>query len=150
MAVCRDPSALLAPLRVRVAKLLARMIARGHKSKLHETLRSEGRSQALVAAGKSRAKGPSMHCYGVAADIICARHAWGCEAVGCKHYDVLGEEAAALGLTWGGDWDGDGVTREQREHDLPHVQAVPLSLQDEVRAAASADELLTVVTRAFS
>lgn len=150
MPVCNDPAKLLAPFRARVEKLLVRMSERGQKSKLHETYRSPERAQAMVDAGKSRARGgKSMHCYGAAADVICARHGWVCEKVGCKHYTVLGEEAEALGLTWGGNWDGDNVTREQREHDLPHVQAVTISQQDELRAASSEAARLAIVTRAL-
>jgi len=25
-------------------------------------------------------------------------------------------------LRWGGDWDGDGIMRDQRFHDLPHLE----------------------------
>jgi hypothetical protein len=110
------------------------------KPRLFETYRSPKRAQELVEAGKSRARGGlSMHCYGMAADIICAEHFWSCEQHGCQFYVALGREARALGMTWGGDWDDDGITREQREHDLPHVQAVPITAQAAVRRAKPAE-----------
>lgn len=131
-----SPSALVPPFRAAVAALADRLSAAKFKPRLFETHRSPKRAQELVEAGKSRARGGlSMHCYGMAADIVCADHLWSCEKHGCGFYDALGREARALGMTWGGDWDDDGVTREQREHDLPHVQAVPLSAQGEVRRA---------------
>jgi hypothetical protein len=132
---------LLPPMRRAVEELIVRMRARGYESVVHETRRSRVRSAELVTAGVSRAKGPSMHCFDIAADLPCAEHFWSCEEKGCDYYVVLGEEAAKLGLTWGGDWDGDGVTREQREHDLPHVQGVPATaaIQDRVRASSPAE-----------
>lgn len=120
-----------------VATLLKRMEAAGYHPRVHETYRTPERSGALVAAGKSRAKGPSMHCYRIAVDVICDEHRWDCEKLGCGFYTRLGAEYEKLGITWGGNWDGDGVTREQREHDLPHGQGVPAgpAIQDRVRAA---------------
>lgn len=134
-----SPSALVPPFRAAVTTLADRLSAAKFKPRLFETYRSPKRAQQLVEAGKSRAKGGlSMHCYGVAADIICAEHLWSCEKHGCGFFEALGREAKALGMTWGGDWDGDGVTREQREHDLPHVQAVPITAQAAVRRATPA------------
>lgn len=133
---------LLPPMRRVVEELIVRMRARGFTVVVHETRRSKERSAKLVEAGVSRAKGPSMHCYDIAADLICGDHGWACEEdYGCDYYVALGEEAAKLGLTWGGNWDGDGVTREQREHDLPHVQGVPATaaIQDRVRASSPAE-----------
>lgn len=131
-----SPSALVPPFRAAVTSLADRLRASKLQPRLFETYRSPKRAQELVEAGKSRARGGlSMHCYGMAADIICAEHLWGCEAHGCGFYEALGREARALGMTWGGDWDGDGITREQREHDLPHVQAIPIEAQAAVRRA---------------
>jgi hypothetical protein len=134
-----DPTELLPPFRRAVEQLFTAMRAAGHEPVLHETYRSPERSKALVAAGTSRVVGLSMHCFRIAADVICAKHQWSCEEHGCAFYRQLGLHAARLGLTWGGDWDGDGVTREQREHDLPHVQGVPMALQQRVRRSSVAD-----------
>lgn len=131
-----SPVSLVPPFRGAVATLMDRLGAAKFKPRLFETYRSPKRAQELVEAGVSRAKGGlSMHCFGMAADIICADHLWSCEKRACGFYEALGREAKALGMTWGGDWDGDGVTREQREHDLPHVQAVPIAAQAAVRRA---------------
>lgn len=131
-----SPSALVPPFRAAVTTLAERLRAAKFQPRLFETYRSPKRAQELVAAGKSRAKGgKSMHCYGMAADIICAEHLWYCEKHGCKFFETLGREAAKLGMTWGGDWDDDGITREQREHDLPHVQCIPITAQAAVRRA---------------
>jgi hypothetical protein len=136
-----SPAGLVPAFRAAVTALAERLRAAGYKPRLFETYRSPKRAQELVAAGKSRAKGGlSMHCYGMAADIICSVHLWSCAEHGCGFYEALGAEARKLGMTWGGDWDGDGVTREQREHDLPHVQAVPIDAQAAVRRAKP-DEL---------
>ncbi|HYC44490.1 MAG TPA: M15 family metallopeptidase [Burkholderiales bacterium] len=145
-----DPAELLPPFRRAVEQLLERMRARGFSPTLHETYRTPERSKALVKAGTSRVHGLSMHCYRIAADVICGAHGWDCEKNGCTFYTRLGFEASRLGLTWGGNWDGDGVTREQREHDLPHVQGVPLAVQNRVRQAPVADleELLSEYLRA--
>lgn len=134
-----DPAELLPAFRDVVEQLLERMRREGYKPVLHETYRTPERSKQLVASGTSRVAGLSMHCYRIAADVICGVHQWSCEEKGCGYYRRLGIEAARLGLTWGGNWDGDGITREQREHDLPHVQAVPLAVQQRVRRSTLPD-----------
>jgi hypothetical protein len=135
-----SPVSLVPPFRDALATLVARLSAAKLKPRVFETYRSPKRAQELVAAGKSRARGGlSMHCYGLAADVICADHLWSCEKHGCGFYEALGREARALGMTWGGDWDDDGITREQREHDLPHVQAIPISAQATARKSGPKD-----------
>lgn len=144
-----DLDALMLPFRARVVALLGRLAALDFRPLLWETYRSPERAQLLVREGKSLARGGlSMHCYGVAADIICAEHRWGCEERDehgkrkhdCNFFRVLGEQAKACGLAWGGDWDGDGDQHDQKLIDMPHVQGVPLELQDRIRAAQSHDE----------
>lgn len=136
-----SPTALVPPFREAVAALMKALADAKFKPRLFETYRSPKRAQEMVEAGKSRARGGlSMHCYGMAADIICADHLWSCEKRECGFYEALGREARALGMTWGGDWDDDGVSRELREHDLPHVQAIPIGAQARVRSAKP-DEL---------
>lgn len=134
-----SPAGLVPPFRAAITTLADRLSAAKFKPRLFETYRSPKRAQELVEAGRSRARGGlSMHCYGMAADIICADHLWSCEHHECGFFEALGREAKTLGMTWGGDWDGDDVTREQREHDLPHVQAVPITAQAAVRRATPA------------
>jgi peptidoglycan L-alanyl-D-glutamate endopeptidase CwlK len=38
-----------------------------------------------------------------------------------KYYQILGRVAAELGITWGGDWNGDGVSQKE-DFDLVHFQ----------------------------
>ena len=128
-----DPAELLSPVRERVERLLAWLREDGYEPVLHETYRTPERSAELVAAGKSQVKGgPSMHCYRIAADIICARHQWGCANHGCDFFDRLHSKALGLGFTrvrlteprtGRTYWDG------------PHIQAVPVALQSRVRNA---------------
>jgi len=128
-----DPDELLPPVRERVARLTAWLREDGYEWVLHETYRTPERSAELVAAGKSQVKGgPSMHCYRIAADIICGKHKWGCANHRCDFFDRLHSKALALGFTrvrltepktGRKYWDG------------PHVQAVPVAVQDQVRRA---------------
>jgi hypothetical protein len=147
--ICSDPETLVTAFRQRVEALLERLQALGHAPRLHETFRTPARAAQLVREGKSKSLGgKSMHCYGVAADIICANHRWSCATHGCGFYAALGREARALGLTWGGDWDSDPATKNGF-NDLPHVQAVPLELQDDIRDADTALERETIVAAAL-
>lgn len=128
-----DLDALMIPFRERIVALLGRLTALGLHPLLWETYRSPERAAQLVAQGKSHAKGGlSMHCYGIAADVICRDHHWECHAHGCDFFQALGEQAKRCGLTWGGDWAS--------LHDLPHVQGVPVEMQERIRHAASQAE----------
>lgn len=94
-----------------VLKLFAEMEQRGYPMALLEGYRSPERQDMLADKGSSvthaRAN-QSKHQYGLAADIapirngklvISERDPWAATA-----YQVLGEEAEILGLTWGGRW----------------------------------------------
>lgn len=141
-----DPNMLLAPFRDAVADLVQALKDAGHDPRVFETYRSRERAQTLVKRGKSKARGGlSMHCYGVACDIICKRHLWSCHEHDCDYYQQLGRLAEEHGMLWGGNWDGDDIPREIREHDLPHVQGVPLDKQDEIRNATSNEERESLV-----
>jgi hypothetical protein len=128
-----DPDELLPPVRASVERLIAWLREDGYEPALHETYRTPERGAALVAAGKSQVKGgPSMHCYRIAADIICAKHKWGCANHRCTFFDALHAKALGLGFTrvrltepktGRKYWDG------------PHVQAVPVAVQNQVRRA---------------
>jgi peptidoglycan L-alanyl-D-glutamate endopeptidase CwlK len=122
-----DPGLLVPAFRERVEATIKALRGQGYSVILFETLRSKLRAQQLVAAGKSKAKGGlSMHCYGIAADVICGRHQWDCRRHHCRFFEDYGLQAEDMGLIWGGRWTS--------LVDLPHVQAVPLKLQDRVRA----------------
>lgn len=118
----RDLAKLDPTFRERVVALLRVLVAAGFDPMVWEGRRSFERADELQRRGSGVAK--SMHCYGLAVDIV-----WG----SAPHWDppdgfweALGAEAKRLGLTWGGDWKRD---------DKPHVQALPASRDVWVRNA---------------
>ena len=120
--------------REKLQSTLIHLVGQGFSPRVHETLRSRERAQALVLAGKSRARpGLSMHCFGVAADVICRDHQWDCRRHFCRFFQTLGDCAEDNGLTWGGNWDRDRKPGEKGEDDLPHVQLPELRHQDLIR-----------------
>jgi peptidoglycan L-alanyl-D-glutamate endopeptidase CwlK len=121
-----DTGLLVPAFRERLERALLVVRGQGYSPVVIETLRSRDRAAELVKTGKSMAKdGLSMHCYGVAADIICGDHQWDCRRHQCAFFDVLGAAAEDAGLTWGGRW--------KNLVDLPHIQAVPVRLQKAIR-----------------
>lgn len=125
----RSPDSLLPSFRKKVEELIVRMEARGYQCRVWETGRDAKRARWLQRRGKSKSGVKSLHCYGAAADIIHVTDLWSNRGF----FRALGEEAQALGLTWGGDWDDDPST-PNRFYDGPHVQCVALRQQDEFRA----------------
>ena len=121
-----DTGLLVHAFRERLERALLVVRGQGYRPMVFETLRSRDRAQELVKSGKSMAKdGLSMHCYGVAADVICGDHQWDCRRHQCAFFDALGTAAEDAGLTWGGRW--------RNLVDLPHVQAVPVRCQKAIR-----------------
>lgn len=108
-----------------VLVLLARLEARGYGFTLLEGWRSPERQESLAQAGPHVTQARAMqsrHQFGLAADlaplrdgrvVISERDPWAWQA-----YQALGEEAEALGLTWGGRWN---------LRDYGHVEAPILS-----------------------
>lgn len=90
-----------------------------------DTLRTPEEAALNAARGVGIAK--SMHCYGVACDVICGRHGWGCYKNRCDFFAHLGAVVKARQLVWGGDW---------RRKDLPHFQCVPVWMQPRIRRAS--------------
>lgn len=107
----------------RLRAVFAALVARGYDPYLHEGLRSRARAESLASDGSGIKD--SMHIYGAAADVISASRHWEWP----EFFAALGEESERLGLTWGGRF---------ARKDLDHVQAVPVSMQPRMRAAASA------------
>lgn len=132
--VYRDPSQLLPTFADTLEVLFQRLRARGLDPELYEGLRSEERAARLQELGFSQTGSKSVHCWGAGADIVSASKGWSDDAF----FDALGEEAQALGLTWGGSWT--------TLVDKPHVQAVPTSAQGTLRSLAylspEADQLV--------
>lgn len=151
--VISDIDLLVPAFRERLEATLKALRGQGYKPKVHETLRSIERAKALVEQGKSKVRGGlSMHCYGVAADVICLNHGWQCRKHHCRFFETYGACAEDNGLTWGGNWDRDDRAGEDGENDLPHTQAIPAKpsrLQDKIRAM-NADHVDAFVRSYFS
>lgn len=115
----RDLRKLAPAFRERVDELLRRMRAQGFDPMVHEAFRSFQRAENLAGTGRGISR--SMHCYGLAVDIISERNKW---VPAPAFWKALEREARLLGLISGARW-----TRP----DKPHVQAVPVSHQARVR-----------------
>lgn len=128
-----DDITLLVPaFRERVQAVLDQLTARGFTPVLRDGMRT--RAEAAANARRGVGIADSMHCYGVAADVICAELGW-------QHpefFAALGEVAEDAGLVWGGRW---------KRRDLPHLQGVPVAWQDRVRRAGSPEVIDGLVRR---
>ena len=120
--VSRDPKLLLPAFRTKLELLFRRMEARGFDPMMHEGWRSPQRAAELARQKKGIVD--SLHIYGAAADIISKKTAWSNPAF----FKALGQEAEAIGLTWGGRF---------ADVDSTHVQAVPGRLENTFRALAA-------------
>lgn len=116
----RDPSKLVPSFARKIDQLFRALRAQGYDPVFWEGYRSPERAAEMARLGVGIKD--SMHSYGAAADIIDRAKLWNAPAF----FKALGAQAKALGLTWGGDW-----TRG----DLPHVQAIPVTAQNALRAA---------------
>ena len=65
----------------------------------------------------------SMHSFGCALDLDPARNGLGDAAPRFAEFPEVIRAFRASGLCWGGDWDGDGSSADQRRHDGMHLQA---------------------------
>ena len=120
-----DDLTLLLPSFERKARaVLAEMVARGYDPVPFDTLRTPAEAAKLFARGVGSAN--SMHCWGVACDVICGAHGWDCAAHRCKFFQALGEVVEGLGLVWGGRWAS--------RRDLVHFQGCTVADQAAVRA----------------
>lgn len=118
-----DIEQLLPTWRAKVRELILRMGELGYVAVLHDGLRTEAEAKANAAKGVGIAD--SVHCYGLAADLICGLHGWQCHKNRCGFFEVLGREGEALGMVWGGRFS---------RVDLPHFQAIPVAWQKQLRA----------------
>ena len=126
MTLLSDTDLLVPAFAERLSASLRALRGQGYQPVVHETLRSFERAEALAKAGRGTPL--SMHCYGLAADVVCGDHHWDCRRHHWAFFDTMGACAEDVGLTWGGRW---------RREDLPHIQAVPVRLQESVRAHRS-------------
>jgi hypothetical protein len=70
----------------------------------------------------SRDADETWHGFGLAADVVCARTLY---AAPPEFWAALGRACARERLTWGGDWNGDGSSADERFLDRPHIQWGP-------------------------
>ncbi|CAL93918.1 hypothetical membrane protein [Azoarcus olearius] len=109
--VDRDWAKLDARFRERLQRVVERLRGRGQHFVLVEGYRSPERQDQLFAlptkVTAARAW-ESRHQYGLAADLAPVRDgaaSFETDGLGMEAYRLLGEEAEAAGLTWGGRWD---------------------------------------------
>jgi len=121
---CTDIERLAPNFKRDVTRLLIRLRERGLDPIVAETFRSAERWKYLYGFGReyddgrgvvTKATSPetTWHFFCLAADIVSERHGWNAPD---SFWNALGEEAKALGLAWGGDWEFQ---------DKPHVQVGP-------------------------
>lgn len=119
--IYRSTSLLLPGFANRVGLLLSRLEARGFRPRVYETYRTPQRALMLSTSPEQSGIKNSMHILRAAVDVIDAVHGWKNPAF----FKALGEEAEALGLTWGGRFS---------RVDMPHVQAIPFAAQSRFAA----------------
>lgn len=134
--ITRRLDALVPEFRARVELVLADMRAAGHDPLVWETYRTPDRAAYL--AGIGRGVRESMHCYGLAVDVISDGRKWSPHRAFWRDLRRL---AVARGLV-----SGAAFSRV----DLPHIQAVPVALQPLVRAAATPDDVRAIAVRALA
>lgn len=128
--VDRDPNHLLPGFRKKLELVFWRLKMRGFKPALFEGLRSPARAKRLSIRGTGIKN--SMHIYGIAADVVDRDKLHEAPAA---FWQALGEEAERVGLTWGGRWK----TEKRPEGDRPHVQFIPISMQNRFMAMSEAE-----------
>lgn len=123
----------LAPrFRVAVEALLEEQRGNHWPPLVAETLRTHERQRYLWGFGRTYDDGRGVvthsedadetwHGYGLAVDIVHARDFWRAPA---EFWASLGDACRRLHLTWGGDWNGNGIP-DERFLDRPHVQWGP-------------------------
>lgn len=126
-----NTTTVLAPkFRDTVLRVVRDMEAWGYTPRVFETLRTDARQEFLYGFGRRYDDGRGVvtqaetaadtwHGYGLATDIVCAVKLWGAPA---DFWHVLGCSARRHGLVWGGDWDGDWSSADERFVDRPHIQ----------------------------
>lgn len=129
----------------------ARMREAGLPFAITCTLRTQAEQDALYAQGRT-APGPvvtkvrhSKHNDGLAFDICILKEGKPCwdlkvsvDGDAVPDYVEAGKIGQALGLRWGGDWDGDGRSDDERFLDYPHFELPVEAARKGVSAAARA------------
>jgi len=123
----------LAPrFRAAVETVLDEMTTAHWPARVIETLRHDARQRFLYGFGRSYDDGRGIvthsqtadetwHGFGLAVDIVHGRQLW---AAPTEFWQALGAAAARLKLTWGGDWNANGIP-DEHFLDRPHLQWGP-------------------------
>jgi len=148
--VQRDISALLPSVQVAVRRVIRRMNSAGFDAYVYEAVRSPERAQALANAGVGVVR--SMHIEKVAVDIISRSKQWyqneaNPDEAGAPFWNKLGEIAESEGFIWGGRWTSG---RYAPYGDRPHIQAVAVSEQEQLRALRTDEEKDNFVSRSLT
>lgn len=136
---------LVAPkLREAVERVCADLRAWDYTPLIAETLRTTARQSFLYGFGRDYDDGRGVvthsatadetwHGYGLAVDIVCARQLWNAPR---DFWEVLGTSARRHGLVWGGDWNANWSSTDERFVDRPHIQwGAPMRRSPSPRAA---------------
>lgn len=133
VAVCRDLQVLAPGFRLRLDLVLDDLQRAGFDPFVFETLRTGERQRFIYGFGRQYDDGRGIvthsvdadetwHGFGLAADIISKSKRWDAPLA---FWAELGARCRARGLTWGGDWNGNGSSADERFVDRPHVQFGP-------------------------
>lgn len=118
-------------MRAAVERLCAQVEAEtGVRPLIFECLRSDARQRFLWGFGREYNDGRgtvthamnadrTWHGFGLAVDVIHPSKRWNAPA---SYRAAVGRAARAAGLTWGGDWNGNGRSDDETLYDWPHVQ----------------------------
>lgn len=133
-----DLEALHPAFRRRVEKVLAALTEAGYQPQISSGWRSRAEQERLVKMGRSKvsfsfhnATAPDGSPAALAVDITDKRWGWGgeCASLDAPFWRALGEQARLHRLTWGNDWDGDGIEvgpdPDESFADVAHVQLLP-------------------------
>lgn len=124
-----DPELLLPCVRDAALAVMTELRARSFDPIFFDGLRSV--AEALANARRGVGVVNSVHCYGAAWDGVCAAHHWSCRAAGCRFFENLVEVGESFGFTSGARF---------KKVDLPHLQAVPVSQQTNLRTLGMGPE----------
>lgn len=133
VAPVRDMAVLAPKFRSAIERVMATMEGLGFTPMVVETLRTDERQRFLYGFGRDYDDGRGVvtfssdadetwHSYGLAADLVCRQALWNAPTA---FWDALGRACARERLRWGGDWDMDGDSGDERFLDRPHIQWGP-------------------------
>jgi len=131
--VQRDLSALAPAMANAVLRVVADMEAWGFDPWIFETIRTDKRQRFLYGFGRtyddgrgkvthSETSADTWHGYGLAVDIVSKSLLW---SPPNWFWPTLGLSARRHGLLWGGDWNNNGRSDDERFVDRPHIQWGP-------------------------